>query len=392
MMTTADQFGRYRSVIQQELLENVAPFWLEHSLDREYGGYLHCLERDGAVFDTDKFLWMQGRELWTWAALYNDVEPKAEFLEAARLGADFLRLHAWDADGRVPFAVERDGAPLLKPRDIYAESFLAVGMSAYARATGEAWAQEMAQRAYDLYVRLAERPETHDASAYPGVRPALVHGISFIALSMSQELRRNAADERYEPVIDQALTTIMTKHVHAQRRALFEYVAPTGGALPGPMGRLLIPGHAVESMGFVLQEAARRGDRALTEAASDVILWSLEAGWDAEYGGILYFIDAERAQNRKLEWDMKLWWVHVEAMVGALRAYALTRREAFWEWFERIFAWSWSHFRDPRHGEWFGYLHRDGSLALSLKGSMWKGCFHLPRALMQIEAILSELP
>ena len=390
MGPTPDQRAAYRRLYFGELMESVVPFWLAHSLDREYGGYLHCLERDGTPFDTDKFLWMQAREVWMWATLYNDVEPRPEFLEAARLGAEFLQRQGWDENGRMPFALERDGTPFIKPRDIFSECFLAIGMAAYATASGEAWAETMSRRAYDLYLSLADLPETHDGSTYPNVRPALSHGVSFIKVAMSQELRRHYQDDRFEPVIESAIDTIMSKHVQPAQEALFEYVTPSGRAIPGPMGRQLCPGHGVESMGFILQEAARCGDQALVDRACAVILWALDAGWDGEYGGLLYFVDAERPQNRKLEGDMKLWWVHSEALVATLLAYELSGREVFWDWFEKVHRWAWDRFRDPTHGEWYGYLHRDGTVALTLKGSMWKGFFHLPRALMQVQGMLRE--
>ena len=85
-----------------------------------------------------------------------------------------------------------------------------------------------------------------------------------------------------------------------------------------------------------------------------MILWSLEAGWDDEWGGLLYFVDAERAQNRKLEGDMKLWWVHGEALVAAALAFKLTGREIFWEWFERVHSWAWERFPDSDYGGWYG--------------------------------------
>jgi N-acylglucosamine 2-epimerase len=388
MKPTTDDLGAYGQLYRDELLNSVVPFWLAHSLDHECGGYLHCLERDGTPFDTDKFMWMQSREVWMWATLYNDIDPRPEFLDAARLGAEFLRAYGWDAQGRMPFAVERDGTPFIKPRDIFSECFLAVAMAAYGTATGEAWAEEMSRRAYDVYLGLADLPKSHDASTYTGVRPALSHGISFIKVAMSQELRRHYEDDRFEGVIDLAIDTIMSKHVRADQQALFEYVTPDGRAIPGPMGRQLSPGHGVESMGFILLEAGRRGDDQLIDRACDVILWSLEAGWDDEWGGLLYFVDADRAQNRKLEGDMKLWWVHSEALVAAALAFKLTGRETFWDWFERVHSWTWERFRDSDCGEWYGYLHRDGTVALTLKGSMWKGFFHLPRALMQVQALL----
>ena len=391
MNPAPEDIRAYRQVYETELQRSVVPFWLKHSLDQECGGYLHCLERDGTVFDTDKFLWMQAREVWTWSTLFNDVDHRPEYLDSARLGAEFLRAHGWDKEGRVPFALERDGTPLIRPRDLFSESFLAIGMAAYATASGEIWAFDMSRRAYDVYLALADLPETHDGSTYPGVRPVLSHGISFIKLAMSQELRRHYADERFERVIGSAIETIASKHIHPEKKAILEYVTPRGGAIPGPMGRQLSPGHALESMGFILNEGARQAEGQHTDLACDVILWSLQAGWDPEYGGLLYFVDTERPQNRKLEGDMKLWWVHVEALVATLLAFQLTGCEVFWQWFERIHEWAWSRFRDPEYGEWFGYLHRDGSVALTLKGSMWKGFFHLPRALMQVCAILDQM-
>jgi len=391
MGPTPKDIRTYRQAYETELHSSVVPFWLAHSLDRQCGGYLHCLERDGAVYDTDKFLWMQAREVWTWSTLFNEVDARPEYLAAARLGAEFLRAYGWDENGRMPFALERDGTPFIRPRDIFSESFLAVGMAAYATASGEDWARDVARRAYDVYLALADLPETHDGTTYPGVRPALSHGISFIKVAMSQELRHHYADQRFERVIDSAIKTIVSDHVRPRQRAIFEYVTPAGGSIPGPMGRQLSPGHGVESMGFILNEAERRGESDLVRLACDVILWSLQAGWDPDYGGLFYFVDAERAQNRKLEGDMKLWWVHCEALVATLLAFRLTGREEFWRWFERIHDWAWHRFRDPEYGEWFSYLHRDGTVALTLKGSVWKGFFHLPRALIQLQVILDQM-
>jgi N-acylglucosamine 2-epimerase len=391
MQPSAASIRAYRQTYDNQLRDAVIPFWLEHSLDRECGGYLHCLERDGSVFDTDKFSWMGARELWMWATLYNEVDPRPEYLDAATLGAEFLRDHGWDASGRVPFALERNGTPFIKPRGIFSESFVAIGMAAFATASGEAWALEHARRAYGVYLALADLPATHDSSTYSGVRPALAHGVSFIKLATTQELRRHFNDGRFEQAASAAIDTIVSKHVRQAQKAVFEYVTPGGQPIPGPMGRQLCPGHGVESMGFILGEAARRDDAGLIDLACEAILWSLQAGWDSEFGGLHYFVDAERSQNRKLEGDMKLWWVHAEALVAALRAYQLTGRAEFWHWFERIHLWAWSRFPDPEHGEWFGYLHRDGTVALSLKGSMWKGFFHLPRALIQVVGLLDRI-
>lgn len=374
---------RYRT----ELLDNVVPFWLRHSLDRESGGYFNCLNRDGSIWDTDKFLWMQGRELWMWSSLCLRLERRPEWEAAARHGAEFLRKHALDKDGRVPFAVTRQGQPLLKPRDIYAESFIAIGMAAYGKLTGEAWATKLARQTYRTYLERADLPETHDGSQYPGMRPVRVHGISFIRIALSQEMRRYIRDDVFDRQIERGIHDILSLHVHGDE--LFEHVQPDGQLIPGPMGRLKSPGHAVEAMGFILAEGKHRQRRDWIDKATDVIDRALTAGWDPQFGGILYFLEHNSPQNRKLEGDMKLWWVHTDSLYPTLLAWQLTQRPAMLEWFGRIDEWAWRHFRDREHGEWFGYLHRDGSLALPLKGSMWKCFFHLPRMLLNVTELLT---
>ena len=120
------------------------------------------------------------------------------------------------------------------------------------------------------------------------------------------------------------------------------------------------------------------------------MLWTIERGWDTEFGGIYYYRDFEGRPTEKLEADMKLWWVHAEALCAFLLAHRMTGQSVFWDWFERIWAWTKEHFPDPRYGEWFGYLDVRGKPALSLKGGKWKGMFHIPRALVVCSDLLAE--
>ncbi|MDD2245247.1 MAG: AGE family epimerase/isomerase, partial [Dysgonamonadaceae bacterium] len=54
-------FNILENQYKSELLEKVLPFWLHKSQDKEFGGYFTCLDREGKVYDTDKFMWLQGR-------------------------------------------------------------------------------------------------------------------------------------------------------------------------------------------------------------------------------------------------------------------------------------------------------------------------------------------
>ena len=108
---------------QRELLENVIPFWEKYSPDREYGGYFTCLQRDGSVFDTDKFIWLQARQVWLFSMLYNEVEQKEAWLETALNGAYFLEKFGFDKKYDWYFSVDRQGSPLVQPYNIFSNTF-----------------------------------------------------------------------------------------------------------------------------------------------------------------------------------------------------------------------------------------------------------------------------
>ena len=64
---------------QNALLQDVIPFWEKYSLDRENGGYFTCLDREGKVYDTDKFIWLQNRQVWLFSTLYNQLEKRQNY-------------------------------------------------------------------------------------------------------------------------------------------------------------------------------------------------------------------------------------------------------------------------------------------------------------------------
>ena len=110
-MTT--DFKKLSEQYKHELLDKVVPFWLEKSQDLEHGGYFTCLDREGNVFDTDKFIWLQGREVWMFATLYNKVEKRQEWLDCAIQGAEFLKKYGHDGNLNWYFSLDREGHPLV---------------------------------------------------------------------------------------------------------------------------------------------------------------------------------------------------------------------------------------------------------------------------------------
>jgi len=373
------------------LFDDVVPSWLNNSVDRKHGGFLNCLDRDGSVYNTDKAMWIQCRAIWMFAKLYNEVERKPEWLEVARNGYDFIRKHGFDADGRMFFVVTRDGKPLRRSRYLFTETFGVIACAEYSRAACDENALEKARDLYRLIVDMHRNPGRLTPKIVPETRTTRAHGMSMILLATTQELRRVLEDPLHKEVIDQSLHDVLNFFVKPEEKALFEVVGPNGERLHSPEGRCINPGHAIETSWFMMHESRHRNDPSLLNSALDVLRWSLELGWDKEFGGLLYFVDIEGKPAEQLEWDMKLWWPHTEALYALLLAYHLTGDSFYEEWYARVHQWSFGHFPDSQYGEWFGYLHRDGSLASQLKGSMWKGPFHLPRALLYGWKLLEEL-
>ena len=156
-------------------------------------------------------------------------------------------------------------------------------------------------------------------------------------------------------------------------------------------GRQVTPGHAIEAMWFIMDLGKRLNRPKLIEKAKDVTLTMLDYGWDKRYGGIYYFMDRNGCPPQQLEWDQKLWWVHIESLISLLKGYQLTGDRKCLEWFEKVHDYTWTHFKDPEYPEWYGYLNRRGEVLLPLKGGKWKGCFHVPRGLFQCWKVLEQL-
>jgi len=373
-----------------ELVERVIPFWEHRSPAPDRTGFFSCFDRQGTLYDTNKYVWLQGRFVWMFCRIYNDLEPRQGWLAAARHGLEFINRHCFDENGRMYFAVSEHGQRLTRPWGIFSECFTICALAQYARATGDDAPVRQARQLLDRTLEMARRPDL-DTLSYPENPPMITHAIPMILLNVIQELRAVEEDTAYEQISDEMLHRILDLHAHPDQRTLFENVRPDGTFVNTPDGRVINPGHALESAWFLLHEARYRSDDTIRDRTVAIIEWSLERGWDDEYGGLLYFLDSGGFPSPYLEWDMKLWWVHIEALYAVLLAHHLTGREDLLEWFERIHTWTWEHFPDPEGGEWFGYLSRTGKPALTLKGSMWKGFYHLPRGLLLISELLDEM-
>jgi N-acylglucosamine 2-epimerase len=379
-------------IYRDGLLNDTVPFWLNHAPDEQHGGFMTFLDADGSVVSTDKPMWVMGRITWLLARLYNTVEKREDWLRWARHGIDFIRRHGFDSDGRMFYAVTRDGRPLRKRRYLFTETFGVIALAEFARAAGNDQALQQARDLYRLVLRYYKTPGLLEPKVIPATRQLKSHAMPMILLATTQILRQAGDDALYQQVIDESLAEVFDHFVSSEFRVLLENVGPNGEFLDEPDGREVNPGHAIETAWFIMEESRyRNNDAELLKRACQILDWSLEIGWDEQYGGILYFKDCKGYPSPRYEHDMKLWWPHNEAIYATLLAYHLTRNKRYMDWHAKLHDWAYAHFPDREHGEWYGYLHRDGSVSSTLKGNMWKGPFHLPRMQLNCWKLLEKM-
>lgn len=390
MEYTKEELQKLYDFYSDQLLTDTVPFWFPRSFDLEQEGFLLMRDRDGSLLDDDKAVWIQGRATWLLATLYNTVEPRKEWLAGAELGYNFLKKHCFDTDGQMFFHVTRDGRPIRKRRYFFSETFAVIAFAAYAKATGNETIATEARELFGKCITYATTPGMLPPK-YTTTRPAKGIGVPMIMINTAQQLRDTIGDGRCDEWISKWIREIETDFVKDDIRCVMEQVAPDGSIIDHIDGRTLNPGHAMEGAWFILQEARyRNNDPQLIALGCRMLDYMWERGWDKEYGGIFYFRDVYGKPVQEYWQDMKFWWPHNEVIIATLLAYLVTGDQKYADWHQQVHQYAYQHFHDKEHGEWYGYLHRDGTVAQPAKGNLFKGPFHLPRQEWFCRQVLKE--
>lgn len=376
---------------KKDLTENIMPFWMEYGLDRENGGVYTCVNRDGSLMDTTKSVWFQGRFAFICSFAYNNVEKNQEWLDAAKSTLEFIEKHCFDEQGHMYFSVTAEGKPLRKRRYVFSETFAAIAMSEYALATGD---QHWAKRAIQVF------EDTQRFLATPGFLPAKFeadvklqgHSIVMILINVGSCIRKVVDDPKLTQQIDESIERLKKYFIHPEFKCLLETVGENGEFIDTNMTRTINPGHCIETSWFIMEEAKLRGwDKPMFDLALQVFDWSWDWGWDKQYGGIINFRDCKNLPSQDYSQDMKFWWPQCETIIASLYAYLGTGDEKYLYRHERISEWTYAHFPDAEYGEWYGYLHRDGTVAQPAKGNLYKGPFHIPRMMIKGYMLCQEI-
>ncbi|HJC93052.1 MAG TPA: AGE family epimerase/isomerase [Candidatus Phocaeicola excrementigallinarum] len=387
-----DHYLNYWSdLYKEDMLTDIMPFWMEHGLDKVHGGVYTCIDRKGELMDSTKSVWFQGRFAFTCCFAYNHIERKQEWLDAAKCTLGFIEKHCFDNDRRMYFEVMADGTPLRKRRYVFSESFAAIAMAEYALATGN---QTYAQKALDIFKdmrRFLNTPGILEPKYLPTVEMQ-GHSITMIMINVASRIKKVISDPELDRQIDESLHALKTYFIHPEFKALLETVGPNGEFIDTINGRTINPGHCIETSWFLFDVAHDRGnDKELIDLGLQIFDWSWEWGWDKEYGGIINFRDCRNLPAQDYSQDMKFWWPQTESIIATLYAYKLTKDEKYLQMHRQISEWTYAHFPDHEYGEWYGYLHRDGSVAQPAKGNLFKGPFHIPRMMTKAHTLCQEI-
>ena len=375
---------------RNDLVNDIMPFWLKNGLDRVNGGVYTCVDRDGSLIDSTKSVWFQGRFAFVCSFAYNTIEKNPEWLAAAKSTIDFIEAHCFDTDGRMYFEVMADGTPLRKRRYVFSESFAAIAMAEYAKASGD---MTYANKALDLFKdirKFVATPGYMEPKYLPSLQ-AKGHSLVMILINTASRIRNVISDPVLDRQIDESIASLKD-FMKPEFKALLEMVGPNGEFIDTINGRLINPGHCIETAWFLLEEAKHRDwDKELTAQALQILDWSWEWGWDKQYGGIINFRDCRNLPPQDYSQDMKFWWPQTEAIIATLYAYEATGDDKYLIWHKQISEWTYAHFPDTEYGEWYGYLHRDGTVAQPAKGNIFKGPFHIPRMMIKSFELCKEL-
>ncbi|MDL2223193.1 AGE family epimerase/isomerase [Bacteroidales bacterium OttesenSCG-928-M11] len=389
-MNITEYLYNWSEVYKKDLTGNIMPFWLKYGLDKKHGGCYTCLSREGLLIDTTKSVWFQGRFAFICAYAYNNIEKKQEWLDASKQTIDFIEKHCFDSDGRMFFEVTKEGKPLRKRRYVFSESFAAIAMSEYAIASGD---KNYARKALTLFKQILKFIETPGIlqPKYDDSFQTKGHSITMILINTAARIREAIQDKVLDEQIEKSLNSI-NDFMHPNYKALLETVGVNGEFIDSIMGRTINPGHCIETAWFILEEAKYRNwDKNLVEKATTILDWSWEWGWDSKYGGISNFKDCKSFPSQDYAHDMKFWWPQTETIIATLYAYEATQDSKYIDMHKMISDYTYSHFPDKEYGEWYGYLHYDGSVSQSAKGNLFKGPFHIPRMMIKSHLICKEL-
>lgn len=384
-------FEDLRELYRSFLEDDIIPYWFKHGIDREYGGFTNCILDDGTQISDDKYMWSQGRGLWTFSHYYAHFNRSDEVREIIDKTCDFLLRYARNEQGEWAYRLSRTGEHLESSTSIYGDIFAAYGLQEYARATDNQEVSDVAVATMHKIMERIHRPDFTDVAPFelkPGYK---LQGVFFLTLSALTPVLEDRPDPELEEAAAWCVHRIVDKHMDPVRKINIEMLDPNDEPADFPQGRDYVPGHGVECAWFMMFEARRKQDDEMLQSALTILRWHLERAWDDEVGGLFWWLNIDGEEPYEKNWSYKLWWPHSEALLACLLGYELSGEAWCMDWYWKIHEYAFKTFPDRENGEWHQRMDRYGKLTTETLVLPVKDPFHMPRAVLFNIEILDRM-
>ena len=375
-------FKKYYELYSNTLEKEVMPFWLKYSLD-ESGAINNCLGEDGSLVSRDRYIWSQGRALWTYSALYNRMGGDRKYLERANGLFAYLKSIGTNEAGRWNYLYDGEGRLLEGDISIYVDGFVLAGMTEYYVATGNSEALDTALKIYETTKILLNTPGSYRVAPYVIPEGMKTHGVNMIFSFFYHNLAKATGRSDIDKTAYELAYEVLNKFYVEEKNAILEFVNCDGSFSDTPEGRACVPGHAIECMWFLITMFEESGDTASIEKCCRLIKRHFELAWDTQRCGMFLALDIDGKEP--CFWGKptyKPWWVQLETLVATAYAYKHTRDEWFLRAHEAVCEFAFSHYPSGS-GDWHNWLDKDGNVGESAALPV-KDPFHLPRALIYL--------
>lgn len=383
-------FEELAKFYENYLLENIMPFWTKNCLDEKNGGVNNIVDNQGNVLSTDRYLWSQGRFLWTLSALYERTSDE-KWLRLADKTAEFLLKYGRNRKGRWYFKTTNYGEVLEGAKCIYVDGFAIIGLTEYAKVSGNKAALKAALDTFGMIEPMLYDHSKLPVSPYNIPEGMQAQGVFMMYSYAAFELGSLLNDKKIIDISVKLADKILYEHLKLEEKTLYEFVIPGGGSIDCDAAKTVIPGHVIEGMWFIENIYTNAGMHDKAKICMDTIKWHLEKGWDNKYGGLFLSIHTENGTPAWHAPESKVWWPVSESIYALIRAYEITGEKWCLNWLEKIHNYAFSTFPNKDYYEWTHAFDRTGKIAHSIAKIPVKDPFHLQRALLKSIASLERI-
>ncbi|GMW00707.1 MAG: hypothetical protein AMXMBFR84_18440 [Candidatus Hydrogenedentota bacterium] len=416
----AERCEGYLNEVQNHLRDELLPFWLTHGVDKEYGGYLTYLDKDGnPTGETLKTHLCQTRMIYTYSSVHRAGFGSGEFLENARQGVNFMIEHFWDDDhGGWFWTAQQDGTPVNQSKLTYGQSFAIYALSEFQMASGDYRGLEWAVKTYETIEALAsdnnyggfyeflERDwQLKRPGKYGGDRKSF--DVHMHLMEAFTNLYEATGKEIYKRRTVEIISLIFNRilHPHSRlgvaqfmldwtptRQILFNDVWGSDRDAGEDQGRPLDNtsfGHNVE-FGWLLLHAIRILELDVEEykpVLKKIFDHAAQYGVDYKNGGIF----CEGSHGGEVTETNKEFWQQAECLVGFLDAYLLFGDEKYLDAYEAVHRFTMDHVINHKVGEWYPLFDKDNNRLWDYMAHAWKINYHTVRSMVQSEARLLKI-